>query len=150
MVGTSPRDPYEALGIRRDASSAEIARAYRLRARELHPDAQPISPDAGDQFRTAAAAYELLSDPARRAAYDRRAGPARPPRGEPAPQARPPGPADGSILTGHAAPAVRPGPVRIEPLPDLSANPHNEAADWLADALELIRQQARASRYRPW
>jgi curved DNA-binding protein CbpA len=149
MVGTSPRDPYEALGIRRDASSAEIARAYRLRARELHPDAQPTGPDAGDQFRIAAAAYELLSDPARRAAYDQRTRPARPPRGEPASQSRPPVPADGSILTSHLTPAVRPGPVRIEPLSDQSANPRDDAADWLADALELIRQQARA-RYGPW
>jgi curved DNA-binding protein CbpA len=151
MAAAIPRDPYETLGIRRDASSAEIARAYRLRARELHPDARPTGPDAGDQFRIAAAAYELLSDPARRAAYDLRARPARSAQGEPASQGpRPPGPTDGSILTSHAAPAVRPGPVRIEPLPGQSASPHDDAADLLADALELIRQQARGRRYRPW
>lgn len=64
-------DPYEVLGLDVAASSADISRAYRRLARALHPDSRPARPDAADQFRVVSAAYELLSDPARRASYDR-------------------------------------------------------------------------------
>lgn len=64
-------DYYEILGVDRDASSQEIKRAFRRIARESHPDANPGDSEAENRFRLAAEAYEVLSDPQRRAAYDR-------------------------------------------------------------------------------
>ncbi len=64
-------DYYEVLGLSRDATQEEIKRAFRRKARETHPDANPGDPDAEHRFREAALAYEVLSDPQRRAAYDR-------------------------------------------------------------------------------
>ena len=66
------RDPYQALGLGADASTADISRAYRRLARALHPDSQPGDAAAADQFRAISDAYELLSDPARRTDWDRR------------------------------------------------------------------------------
>jgi DnaJ-class molecular chaperone len=64
------KDPYLTLGVRRTASADEIKRAYRRLAKKLHPD---INPDkrVEQQFREATVAYELLSDPAKRARFDR-------------------------------------------------------------------------------
>jgi DnaJ-class molecular chaperone len=66
-----PRDYYEVLGIGRDASEAEVKRAFRKLARELHPDVNAHDPEAEEKFKVAAEAYEVLSDPERRATYDR-------------------------------------------------------------------------------
>src|SRR5580700_11197433 len=66
-----PRDYYEVLGVPRDASDAEIKKAFRRLARELHPDVNKHDPDAEDKFKQAAEAYEVLSDSERRATYDR-------------------------------------------------------------------------------
>jgi molecular chaperone DnaJ len=66
-----PRDPYEVLGVGRDASEQEIKKAFRQLARELHPDVNAHDPDAEEKFKTAAEAYEILSDADRRATYDR-------------------------------------------------------------------------------
>lgn len=72
MSATStPRDPYEVLGVRRDASEQEIKKAFRKLARELHPDVNAHDPQAEDKFKEAAEAYEILSDSQRRATYDR-------------------------------------------------------------------------------
>jgi DnaJ-class molecular chaperone len=64
------KDPYLTLGIRRTASADEIKRAYRRLAKKLHPD---LNPDkrVEQQFRDVTAAYELLSDPAKRGRFDR-------------------------------------------------------------------------------
>jgi len=67
------RDPYHVLGISREASAREVSRAYRRAARATHPDSHPDDPSAAEQFRDLAAAYEILGDPDRRAACDRRA-----------------------------------------------------------------------------
>lgn len=66
-----PRDYYEVLGVERDASEKEIKKAFRVLARELHPDVNSHDPDAEEKFKQAAEAYEVLSDPERRAIYDR-------------------------------------------------------------------------------
>ncbi len=64
-------DYYERLGVARDASEAEIKKAFRRLARELHPDVNAHDPEAEEKFKSAAEAYEVLSDPERRATYDR-------------------------------------------------------------------------------
>ncbi len=66
-----PRDYYEVLGVARGADDAEIKKAFRRLARELHPDVNKDDPDAEGKFKEAAEAYEVLSDSDRRATYDR-------------------------------------------------------------------------------
>ena len=69
-MATTERDYYELLGVSRDASDAEIKRAFRALAREVHPDVSD-APDAEQRFREIVEAYEVLSDAERRATYDR-------------------------------------------------------------------------------
>jgi molecular chaperone DnaJ len=66
-----PRDPYQVLGVGRDASGQQIKKAFRQLARELHPDVNAHDPDAEEKFKEAVEAYEILSDEDRRATYDR-------------------------------------------------------------------------------
>jgi molecular chaperone DnaJ len=66
-----PSDPYELLGVARDADDTTIKKAFRKLARELHPDVNSHDPDAEEKFKAAATAYEILSDSERRATYDR-------------------------------------------------------------------------------
>jgi molecular chaperone DnaJ len=68
---STPRDPYEVLGVERDASEGQIKKAFRQLARELHPDVNAHDPDAEEKFKEAAEAYEILSDAERRSTYDR-------------------------------------------------------------------------------
>src|SRR5215210_4972507 len=70
MASTTPRDPYEVLGLGRDADESAIKKAFRRLARELHPDVNRDDPHAEEKFKEAAEAYEILSDPDRRATYD--------------------------------------------------------------------------------
>jgi molecular chaperone DnaJ len=69
-MATTERDYYELLGVPRDASDADIKRAFRALARDLHPDVS-TEPDADVRFREVAEAYEVLSDSERRGIYDR-------------------------------------------------------------------------------
>jgi DnaJ-class molecular chaperone len=65
------RDPYTVLGVPKAASDAELKRAYRKLAKKLHPDLNPGKSAVEQQFKEVTAAYELLSDPQKRARYDR-------------------------------------------------------------------------------
>lgn len=64
-------DPYTTLGVKRAASADEIKSAYRKLAKELHPDVRPGDKAAEDRFKRATAAFNLLSDPAMKARFDR-------------------------------------------------------------------------------
>jgi DnaJ-class molecular chaperone len=64
-------DPYTTLGVKRDASADEIRSAYRKLAKQHHPDLNPGNRVAEDRFKVISAANELLSDPEKRARYDR-------------------------------------------------------------------------------
>ncbi|MEQ1852199.1 MAG: DnaJ domain-containing protein, partial [Chthoniobacteraceae bacterium] len=64
-------DYYELLGVERSASADEIKKAYRKLAVKFHPDKNPDDKSAEEKFKEIGAAYEILSDPEKRAAYDR-------------------------------------------------------------------------------
>jgi molecular chaperone DnaJ len=70
-ASTPKRDYYDVLGVARGADDAEIKKAFRRLARELHPDVNRDDPEAEVKFKEAAEAYEVLSDSDRRATYDR-------------------------------------------------------------------------------
>jgi curved DNA-binding protein CbpA len=121
------------LGITPDASREQVVRAWRRRARAEHPDSRPGDAAAPDRFRAVAEAYRVLSDPARRAAYDlasgHRAGPGQGTgqiqgTGQGAGRAgsgpgRPGRPGRAGSAPRWPAPGVplHAGPVRIDPLP---------------------------------
>jgi len=65
------RDPYEVLGVAKNASAKEIKSAYRKLAKKHHPDQNPNDPKAKDRFAAANQAYEILGDEKSRGAYDR-------------------------------------------------------------------------------
>jgi DnaJ-class molecular chaperone len=64
-------DPYDILGVKRNASPEDIRSAYRRLARKLHPDLNPGDSAAEERFKRMSAAYDLLGDPEKRARFDR-------------------------------------------------------------------------------
>src|SRR5215470_18399593 len=65
------KDPYQLLGLARNATAEDIKRSYRRLAKKLHPDLNPGNKAIEQQFKEVTAAYDLLSDPAKRARFDR-------------------------------------------------------------------------------
>jgi molecular chaperone DnaJ len=65
------RDPYQVLGVQRTASADEIKKAHRKLVRQYHPDRNPDDAKAEERFKEVQQAYDLLSDPEKRKAYDR-------------------------------------------------------------------------------
>ena len=120
-------DLYELLGVQPGATPEEITRAYRRRARVLHPDAQPGQAREPARFRELEGAYRVLHDPARRAAYDQALRQAAARRATPPsaawrrPPARPPGA------------TVWAGPVQVTPPAASPPGPSPvPVSDWLA------------------
>ena len=125
-------DLYQLLGVPPAASRDEIAQAWRRPARDEHPDSRPGDADAPGRFRTLAEAYQVLGDPARRAAYDRALARERQP------------------AVRVAGPPLRAGPVRVE-----RPRPAPSAAGWdedigLAVLAELTLRYLVRDRARPW
>ena len=69
-MATRKRDYYEVLGVNKDASEEDIKKAYRRLAMKHHPDRNPDSKEAEERFKEAKEAYEILSEPEKRRAYD--------------------------------------------------------------------------------
>src|SRR6202161_1030606 len=64
-------DPYDLLGVARDASQQDIRKAYRRLAKKLHPDLNPGDKDAQRKFQQLSAAYDIVGDEKKRARFDR-------------------------------------------------------------------------------
>jgi curved DNA-binding protein CbpA len=106
MTSPERRDPYVVLGVPRQASAAEIARAYRRAARASHPDSGVAG--SAERFRVVSDAYDQLRDPRRRATYDR-SHPARPPTAStPGGSVRYAAPGSQHVVLGRSAPLVTP------------------------------------------
>jgi curved DNA-binding protein CbpA len=158
--GGPDRDYYQRLGVARGALPEEIAQAWRRQARVEHPDSRPGQADdeAAARFRALAEAYRVLSDPARRAAYDRALGRGQAttamPAAVPVPVRviRPGGGTSRSPLPG---PPLWAGPVRVDgPHAGPAGGPDEDEmrlAVLAALALrDLARDQDRPWRYRDW
>jgi len=148
-------DHYQLLGVARGASREEVAQAWRRRARAEHPDARPgeAGNEAAGRFRALAEAYRVLSDPGRRAAYDRALA-----RGQaagvpaavsvPVRRARPGGVTGLSPVPG---PPLRAGPVRVDgPRPAPPPDGWDEDDIRLAVLAELALWYLARDRGRPW
>src|SRR3984957_3386321 len=113
-------DLYQLLGVSRQASREEIAPAWRRKTRTAHPDARPADAAAPGRLCDLAEAWQVLGDPARRAAYDRALDRERQPASRvPAARIRVPGrrgaaPAGMARLARVREPRLRAGPVRVE------------------------------------
>jgi curved DNA-binding protein CbpA len=156
-------DLYQLLGVPRGASGEEITRAWRRRAAAEHPDRRPRDAAAPARFRALLEAYQVLGDPARRAAYDRSR------RDQPGPGvAAPEGPAAGApgrwphgsgvpVVVRRAGrvaePPLRAGPVWVEAPPTVpAAGPRTADGDAarLAALAELAVRYLAGDRGRPW
>jgi curved DNA-binding protein CbpA len=147
-------DLYQLLGVPRGASREEIAQAWRRRARAEHPDSRPADAAAPGRFRALAEAWQVLSDPGRRAAYDRaladgRPAPGTPARGTPVPVRYPAGPRGAGPRARAPGPPLRAGPVRVDgPRPAPAAGGRDEPDIGMAVLAELALRYLAGER--PW
>jgi curved DNA-binding protein CbpA len=147
-------DLYQLLGVSRGASREEIAQAWRRRARDEHPDARPdqAGDGAAGRFRALAEAWQVLSDPGRRAAYDRSLGhsrdaAARPAVPVPVRQVRR---EDAAGPPSAPGPPLRVGPVRVDgPHPGPAGSREEDEIRLALLAALALRYLARERR-RPW
>jgi curved DNA-binding protein CbpA len=161
--GTPAPDLYQLLGVPRGASGGEITRAWRRRAAAEHPDRRPRDAAAPARFRALTEAYQVLGDPARRAAYDRSRGD-QPGPGAAAPEGPAAGPparsqrGSGVPVTVRRAgrvpePPLRAGPVWVE-IPGMvpAAGPRTAEDDGvrLAALAELAVRYLAGNQDRPW
>jgi curved DNA-binding protein CbpA len=150
-------DLYQLLGVSRQASREEIAQAWRRQARAEHPDARPADAAAPGRFRALAEAWQVLGDPARRAAYDRALARERQPAARvPAGRIRVPvrrvaGPAGMTPPARVPEPPLRAGPVRVEgPGQAPRAGGWDEEDIRLAVLAQLALRYLARDRGRPW
>ena len=125
-------DLYQLLGVPPDASRDEIAQAWRRRARDEHPDARPGDAEAPPRFRALAEAWQVLGDPAHRAAYDRALARERQP------------------AVRVAGPPLRAGPVRVERPRPASPAARRDEDTRLAVLADLALRYLVRDRGRPW
>ncbi len=134
------QDHYAALGVARTADAVVIAAAYRALAKKFHPDMSSLPKHiAAERFRRIAEAYEVLSDPQRRAAYDAQlAAAAAQTRAQEAPPGpaweAPPQPGEGPPRAAKAGPELWPDEA---PAPKASRQGASGAGGWLAYAAVL-------------
>ena len=69
-MAVNARNPYEVLGVAKNASQDEIKKAYRKLARQYHPDRNPENQEAEERFKEVQAAYDLVGDPDKRKQFD--------------------------------------------------------------------------------
>ena len=160
MAAAGPREPardlYQLLGVARDASREEIALAWRRRARDEHPDVRHGDDGAPARFRALAEAWQVLSDPGRRAAYDQGLNPGpHPGRARITVRHTPAAPGPGAAGStappaGAAGPPLVAGPVRVEGGPRQVpwAGARDEVDLPLALLAELVLRYR--GRGRPW
>ena len=141
--GRSRDDPYRVLGLDTGASRQDIARAYRRAVHDVHPDTQPGDSRATARFQALTEAYDLLTDPGRRADYDRQ-HPAEPPDRI----ARWPG--SPPIVSAAGGRPVWAGPVGIEP-PAAQPPPRGAGSSQAADFVDPpVILDGRARRRGSW
>lgn len=130
------RDLYEILGVVPSATSAEVTSAYRRRVRDLHPDSGEGAPEDPTGLSDVLAAFYVLRNPERRAAYDahRNCGP----HGQPSAGAvRIPVRHIAAETPGPTSAWLRAGPVRFDPAPSLGSRPFPSAAARLTTSSDL-------------
>jgi curved DNA-binding protein CbpA len=129
MTSREDLDPYVVLGVRRQASPDEIARAYRRAARLTHPDGRG-SAAGSERFQAVSDAYEVLRDPGRRAGYDRQHPLSRQEAGR---TARYAGPGSQHIVLGP-----QPSPAAVRPGPPVANDDELRLVRGLGDIEELL------------
>jgi hypothetical protein len=134
MTSREQQDPYGVLGVGRQASPDEIARAYRRAARVTHPDGG--GSDAGaERFQVVSDAYDVLRDPGRRAGYDQR---------HPLPHEEAAGATGGSVRyaapgTQHVVLGSRPPAAAVRPRLGVANVDLVASAEGLGDIKEMLR-----------
>jgi curved DNA-binding protein CbpA len=134
MSNREHRDPYRVLGVRRQASPDEIARAYRRAARATHPDGGGSGAGA-ERFRAVSDAYDVLRDPGRRAGYDRL---------HPLPRQQAAGAAGGSVRyaasgSQHVVLGSGPPSAEVRPRPRMGDGGEVPSVRGLGDLEDMVR-----------